>query len=226
MSGGCWPGATLARRAAAPVSGAVGSGALPGRGGEGGGAEHLPGRAACVGAGLCSAGRAGQGSGFGAARGWCDPERSRVPRLPARAGRFVEALCWAERFPHVSGDFILARASRCNPQRLGFIVQPLKADGGLRKRGPLEPSKQRSLRAGPGRSEAEQLRGCRLRAAVLRRAGPPHALVGSRELSGEPCASCERCSLFRACCSASGKVALITKGGTRPAAGWENLLLV
>lgn len=93
MSGGCWPGATLARRAAAPVSGAVGSGALPGRGGEGGGAEHLPGRAACVGAGLCSAGRAGQGSGFGAARGWCDPERSRVPRLPARAGRFVEALC-------------------------------------------------------------------------------------------------------------------------------------
>lgn len=83
----------------------------------------------------------------------------------------------------------------------------------------LEPSKQRSLRAGPGRSEAEQLRGCRLRAAVLRRAGPPHALVGSRELSGEPCASCERCSLFRACCSASGKVALITKGGTRPAAG-------
>lgn len=92
MSGGCWPGATLARRAAAPVSGAVG--AERSRAAEGGGgAEHLPGRAACVGAGLCSAGRAGQGSGFGAARGWCDPERSRVPRLPARAGRFVEALC-------------------------------------------------------------------------------------------------------------------------------------
>lgn len=96
----------------------------------------------------------------------------------------------------MSGDFILARASRCNPQRLGFRVQPLKADGGLRKRGPLEPGKQRSLRAGPGRSEAEQLRGCRLRAAVLRRAGPPHALVGSRELSGEPCASCECCELL------------------------------
>lgn len=59
MSGGCWPGATLARRAAAPVSGAVG--AERSRAAEGRGAARSTCRAGRPVSGPACARRGGQG---------------------------------------------------------------------------------------------------------------------------------------------------------------------